>query len=82
MRVQRLLSGITSQGIADARILIIDNASTDNGVEIARQLAAEDHRVDVVVHSKNFGLLRSIAWIVLSPCSRHAAGPGGDKPLR
>jgi len=37
------------------RVLIIDNASTDNSVEVAQQLAAEDSRVEVVARRRNLG---------------------------
>ncbi len=46
---------VLTQGIAGIRVLIIDNASTDNSVEVARQLAAEDARVDIVTHRTNLG---------------------------
>ncbi len=49
------VSSVLSQEIQDLRILIIDNASTDDSVEVARQLAAEDRRVEVVAHQKNLG---------------------------
>ena len=37
----------------------IDNASTDNSLEIARQLSAEDDRVQVVTHPRNLGHIAS-----------------------
>ncbi|RYF18460.1 MAG: glycosyltransferase [Comamonadaceae bacterium] len=39
--------------------LFIDNASTDQTVEILRRLAAEDPRVKVIVNARNFGHIRS-----------------------
>lgn len=39
----------------DVRVLVIDNASTDNSVEVARQLAAEDSRVEVLARTRNLG---------------------------
>jgi polyisoprenyl-phosphate glycosyltransferase len=39
--------------------LFIDNASTDGTVEILRELAAADHRVKVIVNTRNFGQVRS-----------------------
>jgi polyisoprenyl-phosphate glycosyltransferase len=39
--------------------LFIDNASTDGTVEILRELAAADHRVKVIVNTRNFGHVRS-----------------------
>jgi glycosyltransferase involved in cell wall biosynthesis len=53
------VSSILSQGIADARVIIIDNASTDDSLAVARRLASEDRRVEVVEHQKNLGHLAS-----------------------
>lgn len=53
--LRECVSSVLRQGIAGIRVLIIDNASTDNSVEVARQLAAEDTRVDVVAHRTNLG---------------------------
>jgi len=39
----------------DVRVLIIDDASTDDTPQVAAQLAAEDHRVDVRRHPENRG---------------------------
>lgn len=49
------VTSVLSQGIRSVRVLIIDNASTDNSVEVAQQLAAEDRRVEVVAHRRNLG---------------------------
>jgi glycosyltransferase involved in cell wall biosynthesis len=49
------VTSVLRQGVQDVRVLIIDNASTDNSVEVAQQLAAEDRRVEVVVHPRNLG---------------------------
>ena len=46
---------VLTQEMANVRVLIIDNASTDESVEVAQQLAAEDQRVEVVVHQRNLG---------------------------
>jgi glycosyltransferase involved in cell wall biosynthesis len=46
---------VLTQGIGDIRVLIIDNASTDGSVEVARQLAAEDPRVELVARPRNLG---------------------------
>ena len=43
----------------DYEHLFIDNASTDRTVAILRELAAEDHRVKVIVNTRNFGHIRS-----------------------
>ena len=46
---------VLGQGIRDIRVLIIDNASTDDSVEVAQQLAAEDPRVELVARPRNLG---------------------------
>jgi glycosyltransferase involved in cell wall biosynthesis len=45
-----------SQGIDDIRILIIDNASTDNSVEIAESLKSQDPRIQVEARPTNLGV--------------------------
>lgn len=49
------VTSVLTQGYRDVRVLIIDNASTDNSLEVAQQLAAEDRRVEVVAHRTNLG---------------------------
>jgi glycosyltransferase involved in cell wall biosynthesis len=51
------VNSILAQGIGDLRILIIDNASTDDSVEVARQLASQDTRIEVRTRDINLGLM-------------------------
>ncbi len=44
----------------DYRILIVDNASTDDSVAVAHELAAADPRITVVARSVNLGLHASL----------------------
>jgi glycosyltransferase involved in cell wall biosynthesis len=53
--LRECVSSVLSQGMQEIRVLIIDNASTDNSVEVAQQLAAEDRRVEVVARRRNLG---------------------------
>jgi glycosyltransferase involved in cell wall biosynthesis len=53
------VTSVLQQGIPDVRVLIIDNASTDNTLEVARELAAQDRRVEVVSRQTNLGHLAS-----------------------
>ena len=46
--------------------IFIDNASTDNTVEILRGLASKDENVKVIVNARNFGQLRSPQHAILS----------------
>jgi glycosyltransferase involved in cell wall biosynthesis len=58
--LERSVRSVLAQDIPDLRIRIIDNASTDDSVEIAKQLAAEDPRISINIHEKNLGALASI----------------------
>jgi glycosyltransferase involved in cell wall biosynthesis len=49
------IGSVLSQGVEDLRVIVIDNASTDDSVGVARRLAAQDPRVEVVCHEKNLG---------------------------
>ncbi|AGK57590.1 hyaluronan synthase [Hyphomicrobium denitrificans 1NES1] len=49
------VSSILSQDVENLRVLIIDNGSTDDSVDVARRLAAEDDRVHVVHFETNRG---------------------------
>ena len=49
------VQSVLNQGVEDVRIVIIDNASTDNSVEVAHRLAATDDRIEVVCHRVNLG---------------------------
>jgi glycosyltransferase involved in cell wall biosynthesis len=49
------VTSVLNQGIRNVRVLIIDNASTDDSVEVAQQLAVVDPRVELVVHRRNLG---------------------------
>ena len=49
------VESVLNQGIQDLRVLIIDNASTDDSVEVARELVAEDRRVELIARPQNLG---------------------------
>ncbi|WP_046866116.1 glycosyltransferase family 2 protein [Microvirga massiliensis] len=60
------VESVLSQGIDDLRVIIIDNASPDDSLEVARQVASEDRRVEVLAHPTNLGphvsYNEGIAW--------------------
>ena len=79
-------SALDDQEGIDVRVLIIDDASTDNSADVARQIAAEDPRVEVAVHRTNAGNLATyneglLAWadgdytVLLSADDRLTPGP-------
>lgn len=59
------VASILSQDLRDVRVLIIDNASTDDSLAVARMLAA-DPRIEIVAHPRNLGphasFNRGIEW--------------------
>lgn len=49
------IDSVLCQNVENLRILIIDNASTDNSAEVARQLARMDDRIEFVLRPVNLG---------------------------
>lgn len=54
------VESIITQGIKDLRILIMDNASEDNSVEVAQELSREYPCIEVLARKANVGLLASL----------------------
>jgi glycosyltransferase involved in cell wall biosynthesis len=52
-------SALQQEGV-DLRVIVLDNASTDDSVAIARRIAAADPRVSLVARPQNIGLHRSL----------------------
>jgi glycosyltransferase involved in cell wall biosynthesis len=49
------VESVLSQRDVNVRLLIVDNGSTDDSATIARQLAKEDHRIELRLREKNLG---------------------------
>jgi glycosyltransferase involved in cell wall biosynthesis len=49
------VESVLAQGIDDLRVLIVDNASTDDSVEVARRLAEQDSRIEILARDTNLG---------------------------
>ncbi|MBA8878895.1 glycosyltransferase family 2 protein [Phyllobacterium myrsinacearum] len=49
------IDSIRSQPVEELRILVIDNASTDESVAIARELAKTDPRIELLLRAENRG---------------------------
>ena len=64
--LREAVESVLCQDVEQLRVLIIDNASTDDSAEIAREFARADPRVQVRVHDRNLGLHASfneaVAW--------------------
>jgi glycosyltransferase involved in cell wall biosynthesis len=50
-----ITSVLDDQGGVDVRVLVIDDASSDDTAEVASKIVARDPRVEVVVHATNKG---------------------------
>jgi glycosyltransferase involved in cell wall biosynthesis len=50
---------VLNQSVRDVRVLIIDDASSDNSALVAQRLAVEDPRVEVRIHSQNQGHIKT-----------------------
>ncbi|ESX98110.1 glycosyltransferase family A protein [Mesorhizobium sp. LNJC405B00] len=50
------VASIVRQQVEDIRILIVDNASTDDSVDVAKSLAKRDKRIKVIARERNLGL--------------------------
>ncbi|RYG38210.1 MAG: glycosyltransferase family 2 protein [Burkholderiales bacterium] len=55
--LENCVQSVLSQEDVDVRVLIIDDVSKDNSVEVAERLAAADSRVSVLKHTVNKGLV-------------------------
>jgi glycosyltransferase involved in cell wall biosynthesis len=53
------VQSVLEQSAGDLRVLIIDDASSDNSVAVARMLAKADGRVSVIAHVKNQGNIKT-----------------------
>lgn len=53
--LDQCVTSILAQDVDGLRVLVIDNASSDNSVAVARRLAAADARVEVVARKTNLG---------------------------
>jgi glycosyltransferase involved in cell wall biosynthesis len=55
----QVVASILEQERVDARVLIVNDASTDDSATVAERLAAADSRIEVVSHEENQGHIRT-----------------------
>jgi hypothetical protein len=53
--LEACVGSVLEQSVRDLRVLVIDDASTDNSVLMAKRLAEADPRVTVIAHARNQG---------------------------
>ncbi len=54
------VGSVLRQDVDRLRVLIIDNGSTDDSLDVAREIASEDKRVHIVAHERNVGPIASL----------------------
>ena len=55
--LQECIDSILSQTFHNFELLIVDDRSSDNTVDIAKEYAARDSRIEVAINSQNLGLV-------------------------
>jgi glycosyltransferase involved in cell wall biosynthesis len=64
--LETCVRSVLNQSVSDVRVLIIDDASSDDSVAVGKRLAREDARVSLIAHSFNRGHIETynegIAW--------------------
>ena len=63
------LKSIQAQTFADWEIIICDDGSTDNSVEVIQEFCKEDPRIKLILNDKNYGLSYT-----LNHCLKYATG--------
>jgi len=58
--LEACIGSVLAQGVDDIRILVIDNASTDDSVAVVRRLMASDGRIALLARDRNLGLHASL----------------------
>jgi glycosyltransferase involved in cell wall biosynthesis len=53
--LEQCVRSVLDQSLHDVRVLIIDDASSDNSLDVAKRLAEADSRVSVIAHPVNRG---------------------------
>jgi glycosyltransferase involved in cell wall biosynthesis len=57
--VRQSVAAILRQTFEDLELIVVDDASTDNSVELLRDMASRDARIRLFVHGGNLGVSRS-----------------------
>lgn len=58
------IHSVLAQDLADFELIIADNASTDDTYQICSEFAAQDSRIKLVRHPRNFGAAKNYNYVV------------------
>ena len=73
--LEQAVESVLAQTLADFRLLLIDDGSSDGTAELARSFADRDERVSVHVNERRLGMLRNTRRAFALARSRH---PGAE----
>lgn len=57
--VDRCLQSIVGQSLHDIEIVVVDDGTPDNSMQIVRQFAKDDQRFHLIAHERNKGLMQA-----------------------
>jgi glycosyltransferase involved in cell wall biosynthesis len=69
--LDKALASLCTQNFQDLKILIADNASTDETGDIIKKWAAQDPRIEYHRHAENIGAVANFEWVLHNTDSRY-----------
>ena len=55
--IRRCIESIQKQTIKDIEIIVVDDSTPDNSIEIVEEMAKADDRIRIIRHERNMGLM-------------------------
>jgi glycosyltransferase EpsE len=72
------LDSIARQTYTDWEMILCDDGSTDDTLQVAREWAQRDHRTKVLANDRNLGLARTLDRCITEACGELLARQDGD----
>ena len=76
--IKNAIRSIQNQNISDIEILIVDDCSNDNSLDIIKQLKIEDIRIKIIRNKKNRGILYSKSLGILKAKGKYIMSLDSD----
>jgi len=76
--IGKTLAGILGQTLGDLELIVVDDGSRDNSVNVIQEYAKRDRRVRLIMHEANCGIARTFNDGLEAACGRFAAISGCD----
>lgn len=72
------IDSILKQTFTGFELILVDDASTDNSLEIMQEHAALDNRIKIIINSRNLGLTKSLNVALREAKGKYIARQDGD----